>query len=164
LKSRHIRIPYQDTTIPPERTKADIETLLKKAGAKGAQWRERYDLNETPTLEFIMDIEVKGVMRTLGFRMKPPALAQKKKGITSVNMSASLRLMWWYLKAKMEAVQFGLETFEKEFLSSVLTNLPDGRVDTIGEVATEMIANPSSKNILPSFDIRPPQLGDDSEV
>ncbi len=91
--------------------------------------------------------------------MTPPALAHTNKaGVTSVNMEASLRLMWWYLKVKLEAVRFGLESFEKEFLSSVLTNLPGGKVGTIGEVAVEMIANPNSSSILPTFTIDAPQL------
>ena len=152
------RVPYEDTTIPPERTKADIETLLKKTGAKAAQWTEDYEFGQPPVLQFVMKLEVKGVARTIGFKMKPPALAQTNRaGVTSVNHPASLRLMWWYLKAKLEAVSFGLESFEKEFLSSVLTNLPGGNVGTIGEVAVEMIADPSNK-ILPTFKIETPQL------
>ena len=166
-----MRIPYQDTTIPPEKTKGDIEALLKKAGAKAAQWTEDYSSGQPPTLQFIMEVEVKGVRRKLGFKMTPPALAQRKKIRTgrgkefgfTVNMEASLRLMWWYLKAKLEAVQFGLESMEKEFLSSVITSLPGGGTTTIGETATELIASPSSSNILPTFKLIPPELEDKSE-
>ena len=80
---KQMRIPYQDTTIPPEKTKADIETLLKKAGAKAAVWAEDYEHGQPPILEFIMEVEVNGVKRKLGFKMTPPALAQRKKIRTS---------------------------------------------------------------------------------
>lgn len=116
-----------------------------------------FDNVTPPVLEFVIDIEVKGVKRTLGFRMTAPMLSMKKKGITSHNINASYRLLWWYLKAKIEAVSYGLETLEKEFLSQIMTSLPDGRTVTVGETASDFIASPSAEGGLPMFEIIPPK-------
>jgi len=159
------KIPYMDTGIPYTRTKADIEELLKKYGAKGVRWTEIFSVSEPPILEFIMDVEVQGIKRRLGFKMKPPILMQKKRSMTTYgsriinipNLNASLRLMWWYLKSKLEAISYGLETFEREFLAQVMMSLPSGDVVTVGDIAQKQIAKPSSDYILPTFEIRPPK-------
>lgn len=159
------KIPYSDTVIPYARSKADIEGLLKVYEAKAVRWTEDFaDPNSLPILEFIMEVEVRGVKRQLGFRMQPPVLMHHKRintqyGLRSANIpnkDASLRLMWWYLKSKLEAVSYDLQSFEKEFLSHVITALPSGETTTIGETAEIMISQPSSDYILPSFDIKPP--------
>lgn len=157
------KCPYLTTKIPYTRTKADIEELLKKYHAKAVRWTEHFDQTQAPTLEFLMDVELKGVKRTLGFKMQPVILTQRKRINTrygrtmgeTPNLDASLRLLWWYIKSKLEAVSYGLVSFEKEFLSQVMMSLPSGSVVTIGEVAAEQIAKPSTDFILPSFEIKP---------
>jgi hypothetical protein len=51
-----------------------------------------------------------------------------------VNLEAtSYRLLWHYLKNKLEAVRWGLESMEKEFLSHAVVSLPNGSTTTVGE-------------------------------
>jgi hypothetical protein len=41
-------------------------------------------------------------------------------------MAAEMRLLHWYLKALLEAAQYGLMATEEIFFSHILFQLPDG--------------------------------------
>jgi hypothetical protein len=135
-----MNIPYSNTTIPPERSKADIEKLLKEHGITDMQWT---NYKGDTTLRFLWQVTVKGVQKEIMFQFTPPRIeAQKRIWSQSdqrtikatVQLEAtSYRLMWWYLKAKLEVVQYGLESLEKEFLSHAVVSLPNGKVTTVGE-------------------------------
>jgi hypothetical protein len=69
--------PYIDTQVPYERTKAEIEILLKSYGVKGIRWTSLEGQDDV--LEFIIDAEVQGVKKQLGIAVKPPHIYVKKK-------------------------------------------------------------------------------------
>lgn len=147
-------MPYRDTTIAWNRTMADISEMVKEAGAVGIRWTELG--NNMPVLEFLMRTELKG--REMEFRVlvKPPELPDRKKingkVVNTVNRNASMRLTYWYLKSKLEAVKFGLEDIFEAFMLRVVHSLPDGRESTIGESIKE---NPDNiRLILPTFDVK----------
>ena len=133
-------IPYSNTKIAPEQTKADIEKLLKEHGVKDIQWTT---YQSKTTLQFIWRVTVKGVEREIAFCFAPPNIqvgrrlynphAYRTEKVQMLHEPAAYRILWWYLKAKLEAVQFGLETLEKEFMSHILVSLPDGSSVTFGE-------------------------------
>jgi hypothetical protein len=95
------------------------------------------------TLKFLWKIVLGGTDREILFEFKPPYIPAKRrtwdreKGTyqtITVNLEAqSYRLLWHYLKNKLDAVQWGMETMEKEFLSHAVVSLPDGSTTTIGE-------------------------------
>ena len=60
------------------------------------------------------------------------------------NWAQSMRLLFHWIKAKLEAVSFGLNSVEKEFLSDIVTTLPDGSRMTI----CDMISKQMEKNDL----------------
>jgi len=138
MKQQPIRIPYSNTTIPPEKTQAEITTLLKKHGVSGIQWT---DYQGETILRFMWRVTVKGVEKEIMFQFKPPVIPSKKRSWTglryekiNVNLDATAyRLLWHYLTNKLEAVRWGLESMEKEFLSHAVVALPDGKVTTVGE-------------------------------
>jgi len=67
--------------------------------------------------------------------MKPPVFAKRlRSGKHVANLNQSLRLLYWYLKTKLEAISFGLVSVEHEFLSDIVYRLPDGTEKTISEV------------------------------
>ena len=140
-----MNIPYEHTIIPPERTKADIEKLLNEHGIKDVQWTSYH--GET-RLRFIWKLTVKGVEKEIMFEFTPPRIEAKRR-IWSQNdnrtikatvqlRATSYRLLWHYLKNKLEAVRWGLEDMEKEFLSHAVVSLPDGREYTVGEHIQEV--------------------------
>jgi hypothetical protein len=147
---------------------ADIGEMVKEAGAIGIRWTEMGDA--LPVLEFLIRTEIKG--REMEFRVmvKPPLLPDRKKingrVVNTTNRNASMRLVYWYLKAKLESVKFGLEDIFDAFMLRVVHSLPDGREATIGESIKE---NPETfKLILPTFDIKtkalPIQIEEDKEM
>jgi hypothetical protein len=141
--------PYLDTTVPYERTKAEIEILLKSYGIKNIRWTTLEDQDDT--LEFIIEAEVQGVKKQLGVAVKPPHIVIKKKLhgklVDTENINQEYRLLFHWIKSKIEAVVWGLSTIEKEFLSEVLMKLPNGQQSTVGDV----VVNLMSKNTLESL-------------
>ena len=141
--------PYMDTEVPYERTKAEIEILLRSYGVKGIRWTSLEGQDDV--LEFIVEATVQGVRRQLGIAVRPPHIyIQKKlhgKLVKTENINQEYRLLFHWIKSKVEAVVWGLSTVEREFLSEVLLKLPDGRQSTVGDV----VVNLMSKDTLQSL-------------
>ena len=139
-------IPYANTKIAPEQTKAEIEKLLKDHGIMDIQWTT---YQGESTLKFLFRVTIKGVEKEVMFAFRPPMIQMKKKQysrqnyryekIIMDNAPVSYRLLYWYLKSKLEAVQFGLETVEKEFMSHILVALPGGKETTLGENLNKVV-------------------------
>jgi hypothetical protein len=118
--------PYMDTTVPYERTKVEIEILLKSYEIKNIRWTTLEGQDDT--LEFIIEAEMQGVKKQLGVAVKPPHIILKEKLhgklVDTENINQEYRLLFHWIKSKIEAVVWGLSTIEKEFLSEVLMKLP----------------------------------------
>ncbi len=138
--------PYYDTVVPPERTQAEITKLLYQYGASGTRWTELREPGMPPfQLEFLFPIEGEdGQIHKLGFRMRPPMLYYHKRGrkdepdFTKPHPAMTMRLLFHYLKAKLEATAYGLVSMVQEFLPEVVALIegPDGETveATVGEV------------------------------
>lgn len=126
-----------DTTVPVERSKAEIERLLGRHGA--ARFMSGWD-GDTAVIGFVLG------NRTIRFTLPLPAKTDKQFHRTPTGRQrrnpADAERAWeqacrsrWralllVIKAKLEAVQVGISTVEDEFLA--WTVLPgDGR--TVGE-------------------------------
>ena len=133
------KIPYAGTQKDPETTIAEIGKLLRSFGIEDYQ---------TTTLWSKEDVELKFSVETkdgrhVGIRLIPPALKVKKRvydeklARTVVkeipSWPQSLRLLMWYLKAKLEAVAYGVKTFNEEFLSDTIVRTAEGE-RTVGEI------------------------------
>ena len=164
--------PYADTAVPADKSCSDIERLLTKYEAEGVRWTKMK--GEPRTLEFIFTVTVNGVQTQLGFRLTPPVIMVRKRSggrygslITTRNEDAEMRLMWWYLKTRLEAVATGMETLEEALMSKIMLALPDEtgkvRVTTAGEAIKEQIVNPKRKGLLPSFRIETEALPEANE-
>ena len=150
--------PYMDTQVRYERTKAEIEILLRSYGVKGIRWTSLEGQDDV--LEFIIEADILGVRKQLGISVKPPHIYVKKKLhgklVNTENINQEYRLLFHWIKSKIEAVVWGLSTIEKEFLSEVRLRLPDARQSTVGEV----VVNLMSQNTMESL----PFYGADPEV
>lgn len=141
--NKQVRIPYSNTTIPPERTKADIEKMLRDYSIHDIQWTT---LEGQTNLKFLWKFTIKGVTKQVMFQFSPPVIPSTKRSWTGmryervhVNLEAtSYRLLWHYLKNKLEAVRCGLQSLEKEFLSQAVMSLPNGKTTTVGERIQEV--------------------------
>jgi len=139
-KEKQKHIPYSDTTIPKERSKADIEKLLTDSGVEDVQWTTYHG---STSLRFLWHLIVKGVEKEILFQFTPPIITTTKRVWSERDQktikanvqleNTAYRLLWHYLKNKLEAVQWGMETLEKEFLSHAVVSLPNGQETTVGE-------------------------------
>jgi hypothetical protein len=55
-----------------------------------------------------------------------------------------MRLLYWHIKSELEAVAYGLKTFEQVFLSEIIMSLPDGSTATFGEAVKDIITKGES--------------------
>lgn len=139
------------TTVPIERTHAEIRALLVKAGAEGFMVGEH---NGIAQLAFQMG------GRQIRFRMPLPRPQDKEARISDAGrrrteaqaldyVDAESRRKWRALllsiKAKLESAASGIETFEDAFLAQ--TVLPGGQ--TMGEWATEALPRALESGHLP---------------
>ena len=153
------------TTVSPEKTRWEIESVLKRYGAAGFayasearrarieflanQRRVRFDV----TLPDPKDKRFTHDPRSTWRRRTDAAAAAVYEG--------EVRRLWRALllaiKAKLEVVQSGMAIFEEEFLGNIV--MPDGR--TVGEHVAPKIAQAYESGravaLLPAF------AGDDAE-
>lgn len=109
------------TSVPPEKTRAEIEKLVTKYGAKRflSGW-------EDGTAAVMFEMHGKRVRFTLPLPMVDGSKIQKKLDQETRTRWRALHLV---IKAKLEAVASGIFSFEQEFLSHIV--LPTGA--TMGE-------------------------------
>lgn len=168
--TRHLSkdIPYRNTTIPYGRTQLDIDEMLKEAGVIAFRWTETPDSVKglaLPILEFQMSTIMGGKEEKFRIGIQAPLLDDQKRDrytgkiIKTPNRNASMRLLYWYLKSRLEAVKFGLEDIFDAFMSRVINSLPDGRIVTLGETLKQY---PSLVKELPTFEVKilPANSGD----
>lgn len=147
------KLPYEASKIAPEMTKAEIDGMLHEfvildehgkrvCEVTGIRWTELPP--ELPMLEFQVSYIDSGVKKLVAIRIRPPMIMTRKRktGYGMVNTPApsqSMRLLYWYLKSKLEAILFGLKDVTDEFLDSVLVSLPSGKTETVGDLIIEQI-------------------------
>ena len=137
--------PYADTEVDAEKTQQQITQLLRKYGVSQVNWNVNYDLEQVQ-LDFIIEYlkQEDQTAHKIAVRVKPPMFAAtrrtwdpklgKYKKEDMANWAQSMRLLFHWIKAKLEAVSFGLNSVEKEFLSDIVTTLPNGTRMTIWDM------------------------------
>lgn len=100
--------------------------MLKEFGAIDTAWADK---NGQVILAFTMESEVKGRKAVLSVQIMPPLFAKERRTWDKnqgryvksyeANMSQSMRLLYHYLRAKLNAVAYGIRPFEEEFLAEI---------------------------------------------
>ena len=123
----------EKTTVSVQKSKADIENLLKKYGAnefgyatKGNQAMVAFSM-EGRKIRVLINMPVYEDLALT-------ANGKKRTAIQIDNAYAQMERQRWralllIVKAKLEAIEQGITTFEEEFMANIV--LPDGR--TIAE-------------------------------
>jgi hypothetical protein len=140
--------PYQGTEADPDKTRMQIDKLLRDYGVSGVQWTTDYDHNRVG-LGFMVETEIRGVKKQIGIKIEPPVFVAQRRTwnprlgkyerVYAPNWAQSFRLLFWWLKAKLEAVAYGLTSVEQEFLSQVVVKLPSGQQTTVGAALADPI-------------------------
>lgn len=125
----------EGTTVSPEKTQMEISALLRKYGATGYQfgWEGAHTAilfkAHGRSIRFLVEMPSPDDRR---FRWTPSGQERKQAAVAAAH-EAEVRRRWRCLfiaiKAKLEAVETGIASFEDEFLA--YTVLPDNT--TVGE-------------------------------
>lgn len=130
------KMPYLGTKISADLTQIQIFKLLRLYGIEEKRWT---DQGENTLLEFS---HVLGNGKTITFAFKLPILMierriwDESKGYVKKlvrHRGAEMRLLFWYLNAKLQAIEWGLESFEMEMATHAVVRQAGGST-TFGEV------------------------------
>lgn len=121
------------TEVSPEKSRAEIESTLKRYGATGFGYFTETERGvimfraHDRIVKFIVPMPLaKEVARDKRGHLRNPA---QQRNAVEAEKRRRWRALALVVKAKLEAVQTGIVTFEKEFLAHIV--LPDGQ--TVGE-------------------------------
>jgi hypothetical protein len=103
------RVKYVTTTISPERTKSEIDEKLRAYGTYDIYWHWRPELNDI-YVQFIIEEVIDGLPAKVGVKVVMPTLWDKgnrnaklpERRVEKVNIAASMRTMFWYIKSQLE--------------------------------------------------------------
>jgi hypothetical protein len=143
--------PFAGSTVDANKTQGQIDKMLQDYGCDAMQWTKEFDKNLIE-LRFIAEAEIGGVKRKIGVKLTPPLFMEKRRSWDSVkgkhviteapNFSQSMRVLYWYLKAKLAAVAYGVKPFEEEFLAEIVVPTERGErrlVDVLKERSPSML-------------------------
>ncbi len=119
---------YANTSVGAGRSKEQIEKLLHKVGAVGFRWdsalpQEGVGVSAAGYEQLTAALSWNG--RKLAFRLRIEYTSDKQQ-------RQNLRALYWYLKAKIEAIEFGIVDLEREFLSYMLAPSGQTMYDELG--------------------------------
>ena len=141
-KAQYDRLPYKTTTIAKGKTYGDIIGLLESHGISEYQWTR---LEGADQLAFPLKVERKGTDQTFLVKLMVPRLMYPKsvgrgrgspKTLTYLE-NVSWRIFWWYLKSKLEAIEFGISDQVREFMYNIHYSLTDGSERSLGDTLLE---------------------------
>lgn len=120
------RKAYKQTRVPVSRTQEAIRKLFRQHGVMGCQFTDNFEAEEI-ALRFVKRIH--GIPRTV--RIVLPAEGNEKQ---------AYRAMYYWLKSQMEAVEFGLLSFEHIFLAHFEWMLETGETTTVADIVIPRLA------------------------
>lgn len=139
------------TTVTPERSRAELENILKRYGATAFG----YGYEESRAVvtfraagrivRFVIAVpQVEEFRMGSGYRARTPVQQRNARDQAERQIWRALVLV---VKAKLEAVESGIVTFEQEFMANVL--LPDG--STVGDWMQPQLAEVYVTGEMPSL-------------
>lgn len=146
--------PYWGTKVDVDKSKNQISVLLRQYGVSQVRWTEDLE-TEKVMLEFFS----KGADRNYLIRLVPKPfyeehnLWDQKKGKTSPtvvpNWARAYRMLYTYVKGKLESIRFGMHTIEEEFMPDIVVQDP-----TTGEELSLADAILKNRVSLPQLDFK----------
>ena len=132
------KTPYYGTKVDVEKSKTQIRDLLVKYGVSQQRWTEDLENNQV-----MFEFFIKGDDRTYLVRLMPKPFVEEhklwnsKKGKSETtevpNWARAYRMLYAYVKAKVEAVKFGMHTIEEEFMPDIIVKNSQGQEITLAD-------------------------------
>ena len=145
--------PYYGTKVDVEKSKSQIRDLLSKYGVSQQRWTEDLENNQV-----MFEFFIKGEDRTYLVRLLPKPFIEEhklwnpKKGKSETtqvpNWARAYRMLYAYVKAKVEAIAYGMHTIEEEFMPDIIVRGEDGYETTLADAVLK------SKQFAPMLDYR----------
>ena len=120
------KLSYYGSKVPIYKTQDAIRSILQKFNLQGIRFTEYQNIG---IIEFILLKEQKELM----FRFKYN-LPEKE----SLKMQV-YRALFFYLKNRFMAIEFGISTVEKEFMQELVLKLPDGTTSTMKDIIGDRV-------------------------
>ena len=130
--------PYYGTKVDVEKSKTQIRDLLMKYGVSQQRWTEDLENNQV-----MFEFFIKGNDRTYLVRLMPKPfieehrLCNSKKGKSETmgvpNWARAYRMLYAYVKAKVEAIAYGMHTIEEEFMPDIIVKNSQGQEITLAD-------------------------------
>ncbi|MHA1168678.1 MAG: hypothetical protein ACTSRU_12700 [Candidatus Hodarchaeales archaeon] len=153
-------LPFYNTTVKHYKSKGQIESILYKHKVSTKGWLE---VNGEETLVFEVEYPIRNVMKKVAFRFTVPMLYKMKtvrkrgeapKKVKEVLLDQSMRMFYWYLKAKFDAIEYGLFSYEEELASHII--LDDKH--TLGSAITDFVLHDKLQQLaLPEPETKDPK-------
>lgn len=145
---------YDSTSTPVASSQEAIRRILSKYGADGVQFSEEWK-EKRIMVRFLYSVV--SVQYSVIFKVPIPDISRKsvvgrerKQSVIDDLQAKAHRGIWravfWAIKSRMEAVEFGIETFQEAFMSHF--ELP-GTDKTIGDAILPMIASGKFLRLIP---------------
>lgn len=145
-------VHYKGSTISPERTKADIDSLLGAWKVQGdVHWHWKPEQNDV-YVRFVLEEEVEGVPTKLAVKIPCPVIWDKAKPRSrppqpeQVNWRISMRALWWFLKTHLE-MGYVMQSAKAVALLPYIVNAQDR---TLKELVLPQIVRSGQFESLPS--------------
>lgn len=136
------RIPtsYRTTTVNWGKSQADIMKLLMRHGVQDVRFTALQSRGEV-YCEFNYPTTLDGKEVIVGVRVKVPIPPKGRLKDDERAKNQAHRALLYYLKAKFEALQFGLVEFIEEFLPHVTLMDKSGRSATVYQLLERQVKN-----------------------
>jgi hypothetical protein len=151
--------PYDRTPVAVEASQRQIKKLLEKFNVKAVRFTS---FPSYALLEFLREVEDK---KYVPYRVTVKPQVRDWAKNTSSELDRAERQVWrvvyFWLKSKLEAIEFGLVEFEQDFLPYMLIQDNAGHEETVARVFFERLAGRISSPEDPFKGLRPalPQQG-----
>ncbi len=162
------RTAYRDTDVTVDRSQARIRTLLARYGADSMRVSENFKTGE---IRITFECQGRPICLPLStsayedaLKDETPYSSRTRRSLTKYNedMREKAQKGIWraaesWLKATLEAVEFGIVSFEEAFLASFGRELPDGTVIRLGDQIIPMLDTPQGLKRVEQFLIEGPK-------
>lgn len=131
-------MPYDYTLVSVEKSQADIKGLLARMDAQAFRFTS---LPSYALLEFVRKVD-NGQFIPYRIKVQPKTYPDAKDTFKARDRAERQvwRVVYYWLKSKLEAVEFGLLEFEQEFLPYMLLSDGQGKSETVDKLFFERLA------------------------
>lgn len=161
MTNREVRNQYRDTSVHFERSRSQIEAILRKNRIEDIQHTVGfYPAKGVHAIMILFSAEDEVQHRKYPIRILIPLKHTPDQAMHyHKDLNQAYRALFWYLKSKFEAIAFGFE-FLSEFMPHIVVVNPQGALSTMAE---EFIPRLQALPADGSGSVSPPKLEDLTE-